>query len=1392
MNKIRLVSRWTPLHCFLLLAALLIWPTVRCQAHEDHNTHATLTIGSLLFLDQAAREDGLFFNEEARGNIRIGSVDEDHCPNYLSHFYDPKTHQNTMPDISLPYCLKPDGWVKQIAPDRAAVFWHQAVTEYRTNKSAAFLDLGHVMHLLQDMTSPAHVHNDVHADGAGNCNSDGDDFERWGWCIQAADGNQPAFNFTNIYRYVRFTTPIDSEILSPLAIGLTRIFGDRPQFTIPVSGKNSGYAFVAGLADKVYDFTTFDVILTDTLNPNDSGGGELKSMFSSLEETTVPAAWWIANIGYSQGQCSGVASTFNQAWWMMSCSQEQYCGPWYAPKSVYCVVGKAYIENTGGGTGAQQGVPDTLIPAVYDRDWFKKRYDPINKSSKVNTGNHSMLNIYGDILYPAAVAYGAGLIQKFLDEAIMPKPITSPASQLTGASAQLNGRVFPQGAAAFAWFEWGADPSLGTPTAMQPIDTGISATNVSTAITGLTPGQLYFYRTVSSNSVGIRYGPNQTFRTPALLVFGTNTPNAWQITDHSTGSSLNYTTNLTTSDQQAAAANGWRYTITSRMADDLGGTKTMTFLYQSSANRRFLVWWDLDSDGNLTAEIEGQSVRVVATNASATLYHTNEIRYTNGTATYLFDGTVIGTWTGAAVSLLPAGQVYWGSGSSSGMGQMNFRDVDFQITGLGTVASYHAGLAGNPPVAPNPVAQGWTANPAAPAPPNAFSPVSPDSDPYLPLAETLAANDLGIDAAQLNGRADPRGSFALGWFEWGTSADYGNTTLPRAMGNGLGWQDVGEYLSALSLETTYHFRFAASNAFALAFGADQTFDTPEPIIQQPADTGACVGGTATFSAVAGSPLVTYQWQRNRVGSPDFLDISGATDASYTTPPLTADDNGAAFRVVIGGTAASVPSTEAFLSVISVGTATVTYDFNGGLPANTAIYGNAFITPGTGVLELNSNTINQRGAFLTTDLAPGQLVRGFAATFKARVQAGTSPPADGFSFNWATDLPNVSYLNAEEGQGSGLRVCFDTYDNGEGEAPAIDVWWGTNLVARKNVPVAFLVRGSGFFDVQIRLGADGLLDVTYGCVAIFSRLPVDDYTPQMGARFGLGSRTGNFRETHGIMDLALELYIDNSDMARITSIELQRSRDGVIKGTGSPDRNYSLQSSTNLATWAWYANVIPDAGGLWQFPEPFVQFSRFYRLGAAPQFPSGLVTWYRADGDYSDSFGPNDGLSEGALGFAAGFRGQAFRFNGTESMLVAGNPIPPPWTAAFWVNRQDSPDASATLLSDNLTALKLEQIGTPRRVGFTQFGVADYSFSYTAPANGWVHLTFVGTSSNTLLYVDAAQAGSNTNSVSMPMQYLGRRNTGADHLKALLDEITIFNRALTAGEIQQLRNITRGP
>src|SRR5437870_2223218 len=55
-------------------------------------------------------------------------------------------------------------------------------------------------------------------------------------------------------------------------------------------------------------------------------------------------------------------------------------------------------------------------------------------------------------------------------------------------------------------------------------------------------------------------------------------------------------------------------------------------------------------------------------------------------------------------------------------------------------------------------------------------------------------------------------------------------------------------------------------------------------------------------------------------------------------------------------------------------------------------------------------------------------------------------------------------------------------------------------------------------------------------------------------------------------------------------------------------------------------------------------------------------------------------------------GTALRFDGTANyMTIAGPPaaLQPPWTAEFWVNRQDALDYAATLLGDASTALRLE-------------------------------------------------------------------------------------------------------
>ena len=388
----------------LLLVTSLFWAGAsEVQAHEDTETHARLSVASLLFLDQAAPQDGALFSVSARSQIRQGSIDEDNSPNFGNHFFNPKTGEAL-------------SGLWDTAPKRASDFWTEALTDYRAGRTSdAFAKLGYVMHLLQDMTSPAHVHVDDHGTPRlGHCEGDGDDFEIWGYCSD--------IGINGILQYVDYSTLANSQIQPPLAIGLDRIFDNQPQRATRRAGDiNTGYTYVRELADRVYDFTTFHVKLVDTSDPinNDPGEGELKRMFAGLVESG--ASWNIPEIGFSFGECGSV---LNQEWWMMPTD----CSSHNPSFGTHVVEGFAYLENIGGGSGGTFQVPDNVYPAEYDRPWFIRRYN-----SKFNSGptRRTMLRIYGDVLYPSAVAYGAGLLRAFLDE-VLPPPVADAGGPYEG------------------------------------------------------------------------------------------------------------------------------------------------------------------------------------------------------------------------------------------------------------------------------------------------------------------------------------------------------------------------------------------------------------------------------------------------------------------------------------------------------------------------------------------------------------------------------------------------------------------------------------------------------------------------------------------------------------------------------------------------------------------------------------------------------------------------------------------------------------------------------------------------------------------------------------------------------------------------------------------------
>jgi hypothetical protein len=74
-----------------------------------------------------------------------------------THFWDADDADWNNPSDGSVSCTDPNAWQK------ARVLWGMALGEYHSgDKGIAYFYLGHVAHLLQDMTVPAHAHEDPH------------------------------------------------------------------------------------------------------------------------------------------------------------------------------------------------------------------------------------------------------------------------------------------------------------------------------------------------------------------------------------------------------------------------------------------------------------------------------------------------------------------------------------------------------------------------------------------------------------------------------------------------------------------------------------------------------------------------------------------------------------------------------------------------------------------------------------------------------------------------------------------------------------------------------------------------------------------------------------------------------------------------------------------------------------------------------------------------------------------------------------------------------------------------------------------------------------------------------------------------------------------------------
>ena len=240
----------------------------------------------------------------------------------------------------------------------------------------------------------------------------------------------------------------------------------------------------------------------------------------------------------------------------------------------------------------------------------------------------------------------------------------------------------------------------------------------------------------------------------------------------------------------------------------------------------------------------------------------------------------------------------------------------------------------------------------------------------------------------------------------------------------------------------------------------------------------------------------------------------------------------------------------------------------------SLYGSAYASGG--ILHLTDNVGGQAGTMIIEDQNGGLPLDRLQVRYRAYVGGGGGNPADGYSFNFG-NFANAAIGGGEEGAGTGLTVAFDNFDNGGGEAPAIDIKWNNVVLAHtltrvmRSDTLGAPPVSPNFLNTYINLDPDGTLDVIVNGVLVYDNLATP-FNGLTGARVGFSGRTGGLVEANWIDDLCINGFslggvIITQQPADATVTENPpQAASFVVSVDGLPP--YSVQ---------WYSNGVPLAG-----------------------------------------------------------------------------------------------------------------------------------------------------------------------------------------------------------------------
>ena len=201
-------------------------------------------------------------------------------------------------------------------------------------------------------------------------------------------------------------------------------------------------------------------------------------------------------------------------------------------------------------------------------------------------------------------------------------------------------------------------------------------------------------------------------------------------------------------------------------------------------------------------------------------------------------------------------------------------------------------------------------------------------------------------------------------------------------------------------------------------------------------------------------------------------------------------------------------------------------------------------------------------------------------------------------------------------------------------------------------------------------------------------------------------------------------------------------------------------------------------------------------------PSGMVDWWGGDNNALDIIGTNHGTLMGGVTYGEGIVRQAFSFHGTLHDYVkmtsstAGDFGSSPFTVDFWMNSSNDGNGGVYLVGKSYPdygqgwdiRLRTSQIVVVGVNGWAENIISDTSVT----SGAWHHIALTANGSDVILYIDNVQKGSSGRSaISSTTNPFSMGDTPGFSVptafNGLIDEVQIFNRALSADEIADIYN-----